>query len=85
MNFHRYKPIYLDFLDIVLPYTTLVGFMTGISAPSRDKPFDLFTNIIGYTSIGIISGFTYPISYPIIGGYILYKHNKQFIEDDKTK
>jgi hypothetical protein len=48
----------------------------GISAnnkPEIIKPFDMFINTIGYTSIGMITGFTFPITIPIIGGYIVYR------------
>ena len=40
------------------------------------KPIDTYSNIIGFTSIGIITGITYPISFPLCGCYVLYKNNK---------
>jgi hypothetical protein len=29
--------------------------------------------MVGYTSIGIITGICYPITYPLFGCYVLYK------------
>jgi hypothetical protein len=34
---------------------------------------ETFSKTIGYTSLVIITGVTYPISYPLLGGYYLYK------------
>lgn len=34
--------------------------------------YTLLENIVGYTSIGILVGFTYPISFPIIFAKIIY-------------
>ena len=73
----RYKYIYFDLLPIVVPSTTVLGILTGMIAHSDPKrPMDGFTNIIGYSTIGIITGFTFPISFPLISAYVLIK-NKQ--------
>ena len=75
----KYKKPYIDLLEVILPSTGLLGFMTGVfsNMASRDKTsIDTFADIIGYTTIGIITGITYPISYPLLGGYVLYKNFK---------
>ena len=38
--------------------------------------FERYSNMIGYTSIGILTGITYPISYPLFGLYVIYRNNK---------
>ncbi len=74
-RFNKYKPVYIDLLVLFFPATSFVGFVTGLSASHGNRSIDIFTNIVGYTGIGMITGFTYPISYPLIGCYVLYKNN----------
>jgi hypothetical protein len=72
-----FKNIYIDLLPLFVPSTTLFGFMIGLSAnrsPREIKYTDSFMNVVGYTSIGIITGVFFPITYPLIGGYVLYKN-----------
>lgn len=78
MNFSRfsyYSKVYSLLLPSVIPYTTILGMITGATyTSSTNSPFDFFTNVIGYTTIGMITGVTYPISFPLFGIYVLYKH-----------
>jgi hypothetical protein len=77
-RFTAYKHIYFELLPVFVPTTALLGFITGLSQPGQPyfpKPLDLFTSIVGHTSIGIITGIIYPISYPLIGMYVIYKHH----------
>ena len=63
-------------LPIMLMPTTTVGMIIGIGAnhnKETQKPLDMLVNTIGYTSIGMFTGFTFPISIPLIGGYIVYR------------
>jgi hypothetical protein len=53
-----------------------MGFFSGLIACKTHNPNDFFTQMIGYTSIGMITGISYPISFPLIGIYVLYKNNK---------
>lgn len=74
---NMFKNIYIDLLPIFVPSTTLFGFIIGLSAnlsPREIKSTDSFMNVVGYTSIGIITGIFFPITYPLIGGYVLYKN-----------
>lgn len=74
---NMFKNIYIDLLPLFVPSTTLFGFMIGLTAnlsPREIKSTDSFMNVVGYTSIGIITGVFFPITYPLIGGYVLYKN-----------
>ena len=72
----KYKELYIKCLPFMTIYPTIVGIDVG-STINRKKPdetsFDIYSNHIGYTSIGIMTGITYPISYPLLGCYVLYK------------
>lgn len=72
----RYRDIYIDLLPVFVPGTTFLGFITGLSSTYKLTPIDSFASIIGYTSLGLITGFSYPISYPLLTGYVLYKSQK---------
>ena len=74
-RFYKFKHIYIELSTVLIPTTTFLGIVTGIFSNDRDtKPIDSFINIIGYSSIGAITGITYPVSYPLLGGYVLYKN-----------
>ena len=76
-RFLMYKTIYFELLSVFVPTTTMLGLITGLSyvaSPQPSRPLDLFANMIGHATIGITTGLLYPISYPIIGVYVLYKH-----------
>ena len=68
--------IYTHTMPFITLYSTVIAIDTGISI-NRNKPnttsFDTYSNLIGYTSLGIMTGITYPISYPAFGCYVLYK------------
>jgi hypothetical protein len=51
------------------------GFATGMHATitNHTTPIEMFTNWVGYTSIGIFTGITYPVSFPLLAGYVIYK------------
>ena len=79
MRFQIYAELYFKALPVMFLYPTVVGINTGINANNQTgdaKPFAQFSTLIGYTSIGILTGITYPISYPLFGGYVLYKNTK---------
>ena len=70
----KYKKIYIEFLYPFLGYSTGLGFLNGITRNNGENhSIDFFTNMIGYTSIGIITGVFYPITYPLIGYYVYTK------------
>lgn len=75
MTVSQFINLYYNLLPFFLMQATGVGFVSGfyIQNNKRVTPMNKFVNIIGYTSIGIISGIIYPISYPFFGLYVLYK------------
>jgi hypothetical protein len=58
--------MYRNSLYVVLPFTTSVGFSTGLVEVFSNKPtaFDVFTDVIGYTTLGAATGLVYPITFP---------------------
>jgi len=79
-NFNNLKFLYVELLPIFDPMQVFLGFCSGLGALRNcENPFDLFTNVIGHTTIGIITGLMYPVTYPLLGGYVLYKNFKQII------
>jgi len=72
-----YKQFFETGINLFLPMTTVLGFTTGINTLYKSDDTDifcLFRNVITFTSIGIITGLTFPISIPLISGYTLYRH-----------
>ena len=37
---------------------------------------ELYANMIGYTALGFLTGYLYPIVYPLLLGYTIYKKLK---------
>ena len=76
MSFHKYKDLYFRLMPLPCIYTTLLGIDTGITVNNLNPParhIEIYSNLIGYTSLGIITGVTYPISFPFFGFYVLFK------------
>jgi len=76
LRFQKYKDLYITTRPLMTAYSTIVGIEAGITVNqlnSQDKSIDRYSTMIGYTSIGIVTGLMYPISYPLFGCYILYK------------
>ena len=75
------KLFYKETVHAFTVFSTFVGFTTGLSAGVQSGPhaFDFFANVVGYTSIGVIAGYTYPVSFPLLAGYALLrdKENKK--------
>ena len=79
LRFQKYRELYITMLPLMTIYPTIVGIDAGFTV-NKLNPSDNFinpySNIIGYTSIGIITGLTYPISYPLFASYVIYKNSK---------
>ena len=78
LNMNTLKTIYTKTVPFITIYSTIVGINVGLSIDTRipySKPFDKYSHLIGYTSLGIITGLTYPISYPAFGYYVLCKNH----------
>jgi hypothetical protein len=59
---------------------TLIGFYSGLYSGLKESDTSLlsvYSNWLGYTCIGLITGLTYPISIPLCSGYVLYKNIKK--------
>jgi len=64
-------------MPIITLYSTLLGIDIGFSKNKmipEPTSFNKYSNVIGYTSLGIMTGLSYPISYPAFGAYVLYKN-----------
>jgi hypothetical protein len=69
------KKYYIELLPIFAPPTTFVGFITGMyTSIHSTTPLDMFSNWVGYTSIGMLTGVSYPVSFPMLAGYVIYKN-----------
>jgi hypothetical protein len=80
-RFHTYKLLYFDLFPIFVPTTLLVGFFSNLTNYNSNKQLtqiESFSKTIGYTSIVVLTGITYPISYPLMGCYFLYKNKNDF-------
>ena len=80
-RFNSFKTLYFEFLPIVFPSTIIIGLFSNLSSGSgafdvnkNVNSSEIFLKSIGYTSIVITTGLTYPISYPLLGCYFLYKN-----------
>ena len=73
--------LYNTTMPFVTIFSTVLAIDTGITVNKRlytnnNNSFDIYSNLIGYTSLGIVTGILYPISYPVFGYYVLYKNYK---------
>ena len=85
---YKYIALYKFILPIPVIYSTIVAtdfgseqYRYNIKKRTTDgdlgvSNIEIYSNLIGYTSIGIITGITYPISFPLLGCYVLYKTKK---------
>ena len=71
--------LYQSYLPMMTFVPTLIGFYSGLYSGLRESDTSLlsvYSNWLGYTGIGFITGLTYPISIPLCSGYVLYKNIK---------
>jgi hypothetical protein len=82
--FYNCKKIYFENLFLAVTFSGVSGLFTGIYAngisPEENKndidnvnkrAMKVYLNLIGYTSLGLISGVTYPVSFPLYAYYFL--------------
>jgi hypothetical protein len=75
---HHLKEIYFGLLSIAIIPCSGFGMANGMRFGFESKdPVDAFCQSIGHSSIGIITGFTYPISLPLLAGYVLFQKKKE--------
>ena len=71
--------LYMTILPMPVIFSTMMGIDIGINANRRvpvENSMDSYANVIGYTGLGILTGITYPVSYPLFGCYVLCKKDK---------
>jgi hypothetical protein len=75
---HHLKEIYFDLLPIAFITGSAFGIANGMRFGfEKEDPIDAFCQTVGHTSIGIITGITYPISFPFLAGYVLLQKKKE--------
>lgn len=67
--------IYSDCLPPFLMYSIFSSYVTGLNVKSSG-PYETFEHMISYTTLGLMFGVLYPVSYPLCAGYTLYKQIK---------
>jgi len=72
-----YKQLYFTLLPIPLTASSMFGVINGIDHGMKQKdPIKRFSGMIGYSSLGIITGVIYPISFPFLAGYTLFQKHE---------
>lgn len=81
---HNLIQLYAGILPIIFIPATMLGVFTGINTSDSTKtPIHNYVNIIGFSGIGMITGLTFPISVPLLSGYVMYQHIRYNVEKDK--
>jgi len=69
---------FYTFLPIMIRSCSSLGFLSGFMNAIHDAPLNkhhiglvLFTNVVGFTGLGILTGMTYPISIPLFTYYVI--------------
>lgn len=84
--FHKCKNLYFNTIPTMICISGTSGLLTGVyancvyanSSLDKDKNemiIDIYTNLIGYTTLGVLTGITYPISAPLCLCYMLKTRN----------
>jgi len=76
-----YKQLYFAVLQFPMMISSIFGVVCGMEHGSNTgknkNPLQTFSGMVGYTSLGMITGLLYPISFPMLAGYTLYQREKQ--------
>lgn len=76
---YQMKLLYVQFLPLILPTTTMIGLYSGAlemdtmekyKMPMTDHKF--LKTIFGNYAFGLIAGLTYPVSIPLIATHYMY-------------
>lgn len=84
------KNIYLHNLPYFVTVSTIMGVFTGLaytSSITTKTTMDTAINLTKFTGLGLISGFVYPLSFPVFGGYLVqtcYRFRKSKTQNNKT-
>jgi hypothetical protein len=74
--YNKYSMLYNHWVPVFATASAAIGFVCGTCTATHYATKDIFTIIMGYSSLGLITGITFPISFPLLSGYVLYKHHK---------
>ena len=77
--FHNCKNMYLKSLPTMVTFSGTTGLLAGFCSygnnsiinGDKDNRKNLYAYLIGCTSLGILTGVTYPISFPLCTYYML--------------
>ena len=77
----HYKHLYFAVLPFPMMISSAFGIACGMEHgfnKSKNKnQLQTFSGMVGYTSLGMITGLSYPISFPLLAGYTLFQREKQ--------
>lgn len=88
--FHTCKTFYFKSLPSITAFSSTCGLLTGVYAngingkkleKENEKVISVYTNLVGYTSLGIITGITYPISFPLFTYFSLKNTNSREVKN----
>ena len=70
---------YKTFLPIMVIVPTMIGFNSGLLNILKhdNSSLTMYSNWIGYTSLGFLTGIMYPISFPLFAGYVVFKETEK--------
>ena len=73
--FHNCKKIYLKGLPTMVSFSGTTGLLTGFGYykddSNKNMTLHFYPYMIGYISLGIVTGIGYPISFPLSAYYVL--------------
>jgi len=80
-RFRLFKEAYFELFPVFFSSTAVIGIFSNLNTSESNKytsTMETFSKTIGYTTVVIITGITYPVSYPLLGAYYLYEKNYNF-------
>ena len=76
MRFEDIKHTYYGYLPWFTFYSIYFGYTAGLNTKTT-TPIEMFNNMVSYTTYGMFIGCIYPISFPFLAGYTIYKNIKE--------
>jgi len=76
MRLEDIKDTYYGYLPWFTLYSMYFGYTAGLNTTSSSS-IEMFNNMVSYTTYGIFIGYLYPISFPFLAGYTIYKKIKE--------
>ena len=82
------RKLYFELLGPVISVSTTIGLFAGIEKCITRKQHTAvspFSDILGTISLGAIIGITYPVSLPVLTGYVIFVDYNVTPKNDKDK